>query len=288
MDQMLIGLIQIFYAIGLLLLTSIGLAVAFGMMRIVNFAHGEFIMLGGFTMVFACQAGINFFVSMLVVTPLVTALLGMIVERIIIRPLYGRIIDTILATWGLSLLLIGLASTWIGYYQTGLTAPFGNIAIGGELVSTYTLFIIALAAATAAIVYGVLRFTSFGLLCRSVMQDVDMASAVGINTGRIYALTFGISTALAGLAGAAIAPLTGIVPTTGIAYATQAFITVISGGANAVIGTIVASSLFGAIYQIVSQYSSNILGQMAMLLSAIVILRLLPSGITGRFFKGSI
>lgn len=288
MENLLVALIQIFYSVGLLLLTSIGLAVAFGMMRIVNFAHGEFLMVGGFTMIFSCQLGINFFVSMLVVTPLVTGLFGIVIERIIMRPLYGRVIDTILATWGLSLLLIGLASTFIGYYQTGLVAPFGNLRIGDQMISAYMLFIIGLAAASVALVYGVMRFTPFGLLCRSVMQDAEMASAIGINTGRIYAATFGFSTALAGLAGAVIAPLTGIVPTTGIAYATQAFITVISGGPNSLIGTVLASSLFGTVNQFVSQNTSNVLGQMAMLFAAVVVLRLLPSGITGRFFRNSI
>jgi branched-subunit amino acid ABC-type transport system permease component len=287
-DFLLIVVLQVAYAIALLLLTSIGLAVAFGMMRVINFAHGEFLMLGGFVMIFAVRWGVNFWVAMFVVTPVALALFGAVVERIIIRPLYGRILDTILATWGLSLLLIGVTAVFLGYNQTGIAAPFGSFAIGGERVSFYSLFVIGVAATVTLVLYLLLQHTRFGLLCRGTMQQPEMAAAIGISLPRIYATTFALSAALSGLAGAVIAPLTGVVPTTGMAYVSQAFIAVITGGANALVGTLSAAILFGTASQLVTIFSTSVLGQTVMLLTAIVLLRLMPAGITGRFFRSSV
>lgn len=281
-------ILQIAYAIAVLALSSIGLAVAFGMMRVINFAHGEFIMLGGFAMIFAVQAGVNFWVAMIVVAPAALAIFGAIVERLLLRPLYGRIIDTVLATWGLSLLLVGVTSVFIGFNQRGLAPPLGSFAFGGHRESYYSLFVIAMAVAAVALVYGLLRHTRFGLLARGTMQDPTMASAIGINPHRIYTATFALSAALAGFAGAVMAPITGVVPVTGLTYITQAFITVITGGANALAGTIAAATLFGATSQAVTFVTTPVLGEVVMFAVAIVLLRLMPAGITGRLFRNAL
>jgi branched-chain amino acid transport system permease protein len=286
-DVVLIGL-DILYAIASLFIVSIGLAIAFGMMRVINFAHGEFIMLGGFAMIFAVRWGVNFWLAMIVVAPLAVGVFGIVVERIIIRPLYGRILDTVLATWGLSLLIVGVASIYIGFGQRSVAAPLASITVAGVGVSLYNLFVIGAAVAVAAALYFLMLGTRFGLLCRGAMQDPEMAAAIGINLDRIYAATFALSAALAGFAGAVMAPLTGVVPTSGLNYINEAFITVIIGGANAVTGTLVASGLFGTVSQVVTILATPVLGQVVMLIAGIVLLRVMPAGITGRIFRKSI
>ena len=123
MDFVAVVVIQVVYAIASLALISIGLAIIFGMMRVINFAHGEFLMLGGYAAILPSHAGVNLWFSMLVIAPIAVGLFGVVVERVIIRPLCGRVIETMLATWGLSLLLIGLMSWMIGYYQEGAAPP---------------------------------------------------------------------------------------------------------------------------------------------------------------------
>jgi len=280
--------LQVLYSIASIFIVSIGLAVAFGMMRVINFAHGEFLMLGGFAMIFAVRFGVNFWLAMFVVAPLAVGLFGVLVERIIIRPLYGRMLDTILATWGLSLSLIGLASIGIGYGQRSAGQPLGSITIAGEGVSLYNLFMIGVALAMALLLYLVMLKTRFGLLCRGTMQDPEMAAAVGVNLSRIYAVTFAISAALAGFAGAVMAPLTGVVPTSGLTYINQSFITVITGGANAITGTLLASGLFGSIVQVATIFYTPVIGQVMMLIAGVILLRVMPRGITGRIFRKSI
>lgn len=280
--------IGIAYAVASLFLTSVGLAIVFGMMRIINFAHGEFLMIGGFSFVLAVHAGVNLWVAMLIVAPAVVGLLGVVIERLIIRRLYGRVVDSILATWGLSLLLTGFATILFGYNQPGVAPPLGDIRIGGYGQSGYTLFIIAVAAVTLAGLFGLFRFTSFGLQARATMQNPAMAAALGLNVGRIYSLTFGIGSALSGLAGAVIAPISGVLPVMGVSYIAKTFITVISGGPLALTGTFLSSTLLGVVNETATFWTTPIIGEAALLTVAIVMLRMLPAGITGRFFRSSI
>jgi branched-chain amino acid transport system permease protein len=211
-----------------------------------------------------------------------------VLERLVIRHLYGRIVDTMLATWGLSLLIIGLVTTVFGNTTSGISAPLGSVLIDGVSVSAYKFFIIAIAVLTVALMVLLLRYTKFGLVARATMQNPKMAAALGVDPGRTYALTFGLGAALAGLAGGVIAPITGIVPGIGTSFVAKAFITVIGGGASVLTGTLSASTLFGTVSQVTSFVSTPVIGEVAMLLTAIVLVRLLPRGITGRFFRGQI
>lgn len=288
MDFVAVMAIEIANAIAGLFLISVGLAVIFGMMRVINLAHGEFLMLGGYAAITATQAGINIWVAMLVVAPLVVGVVGLVVERCVVRFLYGRMVDTMLATWGLSLLLIGLVTTIFGNTTAGISAPLGALTVGSYNVSLYTLFLIAVAAATALALWLLLRFTRFGLVARGTMQNPDMAAALGISTARTYAVTFGVGAALAGLAGGVLAPLTGVVPTIGVAYVAKAFITVISGGTAILAGTLTTATMFGTINQITTFLTTPVIGEVALLLAAIVLVRMLPTGITGRFFRRSL
>jgi|TARA_B100000315_G_C14512067_1_gene557447 branched-chain amino acid transport system permease protein len=277
--------IQVLYAIASLALISVGLAVIFGMMRVINFAHGEFLMMGGYTVILSTHAGINRWVSMLVLAPLVVGLVGMLVEWLIIRHLYGRVIETVLATWGLSLFLMGLATVTVGFYQEGILPPFGPVRIGAYKEGGYTFFVIGVTALILIGVYALMRYTWFGLIARGTMQNADMAAALGTDTRKVYALTFGFGAALSGLAGAIMAPISGVVPVVGMTYIAKAFITVISGGATVLAGTVSAASLLGLVNQAVTFVTTPVIGEVALLASAIVLLRILPTGITGRFFR---
>lgn len=285
MDYFLLTLIQLFDSVGELLLISMGLAVIFGMMKVINLAHGEFIMLGGFAAIYADKAGINVWVAILIVAPVAVGLFGMILERLIIRHLYGRMIDTMLATWGLSLLLTGLATTLFGNSVQGISAPLGSIAFAGYTISLYSQLIVLISLVLVSCGYLVMRYTRMGLIARAAMQNPEMAASLGINRSRTYAWTFGVGAAISGLAGAMLAPLSGVVPTMGAAYIAKAFITVITGGASIITGVSLSSSLLGSIGSITTFLSNPIFGDIALLLAALVLLRLLPTGITGKIFR---
>lgn len=280
--------IQVLYAIASLALISLGLAIIFGMMKVINLAHGEFLMLGGYAAIQSNKLGLNIWIAMLVVAPIVVGAIGVIVERTIIRWLYGRIIDTMLATWGLSLFLVGLTTAVFGNTTVGLSAPLGSFEIGRYRMSAYTLFVIAVAVVMLAGVLAALRYTRAGLIARGTMQNGAMAAALGVNPGRVYAVTFGVGAALTGLAGAVLAPVSGVFPTIGVAYVAKSFITVIGGGAAIVTGTASASILFGAINQLATYATTPVFGEVALLAAAIVLIRVLPQGVTGRFFRRSL
>ncbi|WP_312184633.1 ABC transporter permease subunit [Pantoea sp. CTOTU46764] len=289
MDLFIIYAIEVLNAIAVLVIMSVGLAVVFGMMKIVNMAHGEFMMLGGYSAILATnQWGVPIWISMLVIAPLTVGVFGAVIERVIIRHLYGRMIDTMLATWGLSLALIGAATMLFGNTTLGISSALPSVSIGHYSTSGYSLFMIVFAVGLLGALWLLLRFTTLGLCARATMQNARMAAALGSNPGKIYSLTFGLGAALSGLGGALLAPITGVIPTIGVSFIAKAFITVIGGGSAIIAGTLSASTLFGTISQLVTYFSTPVFGAVALLLSAIVLLRLLPQGITGRFFRRSL
>jgi branched-chain amino acid transport system permease protein len=279
--------LEILYMIAFLVLTSAGLAVVFGMMRVINLAHGEFVMLGGYATIACSRAGIDIYLAMLVIAPLVVGVVGLIVERTIIRFLYGRMIDTMLATWGLSLLLIGLVTLIFGNTAVSVPAPIPGYQLGDYQMGGYNLFIILVAAALIVAMWGVLKFTRAGLIARGAMQGSDVVASLGYDPRKVYMITFTVGAGLSGLAGGVLAPLTGLLPSSGGAYIAKAFITVITGGAAVISGTLASAVIFGTVNQIVSFAAHPVIGEIAMLVLAIILLRLMPSGITGRFFRDS-
>ena len=236
----------------------------------------------------ATNNGVNLWFAMLVLAPLVVGLIGLIVERFLIQWLYGRMIDTLLATWGLSLLFIGIITSIFGAStSTVISPPLGTVTIGEYTSSGYELFLIFVVIVLLALVYLTLKFTSLGLVARATMQNSDMSACLGISTSKIYMVTFSLGAAVSGLAGGLLVPITGVLPNIGVIYIAKAFITVISGGSAILAGTTSASVLLGGVNGIMSYITGPTFGEVALLFTAIILLRLMPTGITGRFFRKS-
>jgi branched-subunit amino acid ABC-type transport system permease component len=288
MDFAILVAIEFISAIATLALISLGLAIIFGMMRIINLAHGEFMVMGSYSATVAVHHGINIWIAILLIPPLVVGLIGLVIERLIIRHLYGRIVETMLATWGLSLFIVGLLTMIFGDTTEGVPTPVPGISVGAYQTSGYGLLVIALTAVALGVVYVVLKASRIGLLARATMQNADMAASLGTDTSKVYAVTFAFGAALAGFAGGVLAPISGVFPSIGGSYLGRAFITVIGGGASPLVGTASASTLFGTINQIATFITNTVYGEVALLLTAIVLIRAMPQGITGRFFKGSL
>lgn len=288
MDMAVILALNVIDGAASLCLLCLGLAIIFGMMRIINLAHGEFVMLGAYSTVVAVHWGVNIWIAMLVVAPVFVGLVGLVIERLLIRFLYGRLIDSMLATWGLSLFIVGVVTTIFGNTIDGVPTPLGGFSVGEFKASWYTIFLAAMALIMLGLVYALLRGTRFGLISRAVMQNPDMAAVLGVDPARIYMTTFAIGAAITGLAGGLLAPVSGITPVMGSAYVAKAFITVVGGGAAVLSGTAAASSLFGLTNQLAAYATTPVYGEVILFVAAIVLIRLLPQGISGRFFKGSL
>ena len=268
-------------SIAVLVIASIGLAVIFGMMGIINLAHGEFLMLGAYAALTGVRMGLDLWLAMLVAAAAV-GLFGFAVERLLIRHLYGRLAESMLATWGLSLIMAQSIVLIFGPSTQGIATPLGSLHIGRYTISQYSLLLIGAALSLLVSLFWVFTRSRYGIMARAAMQLPDMAAAVGIRTGLVNACTFALGAALAGAGGALLAPLVGVMPSMGQAYIARAFMTVIVGGPGVISGTAGASVLLGGVENIVSYLSTPFLGQGALLVLAIVLLRILPTGLSGR------
>jgi branched-subunit amino acid ABC-type transport system permease component len=280
MDQVLVIGIGVIYSVSTLVLLALGLAVIFGMMGVLNLAQGEFLMLGAYTVLVATSHGLSLWLG-IALAPLVVGLVGLIIERGIIRFLYGRPLDTMLATWGLSLALVGIVTLIMGPTTEGIAAPLSFFTLGGYNVAIYRLVVIAFALGALAVTYVVFFHTRLGLVARATVQNPTMVAAFGVEPGLVYMGTFAFGAALAGLAGAVIAPLTGVVPSLGLAFIAKIFITVIVGGPDILAGTGAAGAVLGLVESGGSYMASPIYGQVAMLALALILVRLLPNGVSG-------
>jgi len=281
-DQLVNFAASLLTGVALLVVISLGLAVIFGMMGVINLAHGEFLMLGAFFTLSGVRAGLNVWLAM-IVAALAVGLVGLAVERLLIQFLYGRLASTMLATWGLSLILVQVVVLAYGPATQGIPTPLGAVRVGRYSLSEYNLVLIAAALLLLAVVFLVFTRTRYGTMARAATQLPDMAGAVGINARRVNMLTFGFGAALAGAGGALLAPVAGVVPSMGQAYVGRAFMTVVVGGPGVLTGTATAAGLLGSVDSLVSNAFSSFLGTASLLVVAIVLLRLLPTGISGRW-----
>lgn len=278
--------VSLLSSIAMLIIISLGLAVIFGMMGVINLAHGEFLMLGAYFTLTAVRVGVNLWAAMLLAA-LGVGLVGALVERLLIRHLYGRMPATMLATWGLSLILVQVMVLIYGPASNGIPTPLGSVRVGDYSISTYSMVLIIAAVGMLGLTYLVLTRTRYGTMARAAATLPGMASAVGIDVRRTNMVTFGFGAALSGAGGALLAPITAVVPSMGQAYVGRAFMTVVVGGPGVLSGTLSASGLLGGVNSVVSNLTTSVLGTAALLVIAIVLLRFLPTGISGYWGRKS-
>ena len=266
--------------IAILVLSAIGLIIIFGMMGVINMAHGEMMMIGAYITSFSYYAGIPSPIAV-IFGGLSAGVVGIVLERLIVRRFYGQLLASLVATWGISLILSQGALLVLGPLIKSVPTPFGSAGSDDLSFSYYRLFLFGVAIVLIAAVWALFKVTRFGLHARATMQDPSMARALGVDVRQIYALTFGLGAALAGLAGGLFALTSTIGPFYGQIYTPQAFITVVVGGGAELISGLLASVLsLGAIKTIVTNQVNILLGQVAMLVFAFVVIRLMPSGIS--------
>jgi branched-chain amino acid transport system permease protein len=263
-----------------LLLSALGLIVILGMMNIINLAHGEFMMLGAYAASAAVHRGLPFPLAV-VIAALAVGVFGVVLERLVIRHFYGRELGALVVTWGISLMLAQGALLAFGPFMPPIGIPWGAVGFRAYSFSLYSLFLIALCVVLLAALGVLYRRTSFGLQARAAMQNAAMARALGIRVDRLYMITFGIGSGLAGLSGALLAPTTSIAPFMGQQFVAPAFITVVVGGGASVIGGALGSSTLLALVQTpVSFLLGTFWGSVALLITALAVIRLLPGGIS--------
>ena len=272
-----------------LLLAAIGLAITFGVMGIINMAHGEMVMLGAYT-TFVVQELIRnynpalFDYSLVIAVPLafvVAGAVGIAVERSIIRFLYGRPLETLLATWGLSLILQQAVRTIFGPTNKEVGNPSwmsGAFDLGGITITYNRLWIVCFTLAVFVALLGMLRLTRLGLEMRAVTQNRAMAAAMGIRTARIDALTFGLGSGIAGIAGVALSQIDNVSPNLGQGYIIDSFMVVVFGGVGNLWGTLVGAFTLGIANKFLEPYAGAVLGKIAILVLIILFIQKRPRG----------
>ncbi|WP_347312040.1 ABC transporter permease subunit [Defluviimonas sp. SAOS-178_SWC] len=296
-----------------LILAALGLSIIFGMMGVINMAHGELMMVGAYITALCMYAGVPAPIAILL-AGVGAGLVGMVLERLIIRHFYKQILSSLVVTWGLSMIISQLFLIMFGPNMPSLPTPYSDIKIlvggdiglaivgakgfaqvtadtgrmplGVESFGIYRLIMFVVAVLMVLAVWLLLQKSEFGARARATMDNPTMANALGISTPRIYALTFGLGSALAGLAGGLFALTSAITPYFGAAYTARAFITVVVGGAAGIINGLVASvAALGGVQTVLSNMFSVYIGFVGMIAAAFLILLFMPTGISGYIEK---
>lgn len=266
----------------ILLIVALGLAIIYGSMGVINLAHGEFVMLGAYA-AWALQTFLGF--SILVSVPLifiVIAAVGWLVERAVVHRLYRRPLDTILATWGIGIVLQQLVRMFIGTESRFVATPKileGNTVIGAVVMSNYRLFVILFAVAVLLATWALMTRTEFGTRLRAVIQNREISECYGIRAEKVYSMTFAYGAGLAGVAGALLTPLVNTTPSMGTYLVVDAFLVVIIGGVGSLIGTAVAAAAVGEATALFSMLMNDTLGRIAVLVAIILLIRFRPNGL---------
>jgi urea transport system permease protein len=273
-----------------LLLAAIGLAITFGVMGIINMAHGEMIMLGAYT-TFVVQETIRtripglFDWSLLIAVPLafiVAGAVGLLIERTVIRWLYGRPLETLLATWGVSLILQQTVRSIFGANNREVGAPSfmsGSVDVLGVSVTYGRMWIIVFSLVVFATLFIVLRATSFGLKMRAVTQNRRMAAAMGIRTPWVDALTFALGSGIAGIAGVALSQIDNVSPNLGQSYIIDSFMVVVFGGVGNLWGTLLGALTLGVANKLLEPFAGAVLGKILVLVCIILFIQKRPRGL---------
>ena len=283
----------------ILLLIALGLTITYGAMGVINMAHGELVMIGAYT---AVMSGIYLGVNLIFALPLaflVAGGLGLLIERIVLRHLYGRILDTLLATWGIAILLqqairLEFGLTFFDIHIEGLGPGLQNLAIpaflnqtwliGDFTVQPYRSFIILLTLALTALTWFLLYRTGFGIQVRAIMRDPEMAAACGIDVRRVSAYTFAYGSGLAGVAGVMMAGFKTVSPDMGSSLVVEGFLVVVVGGVGSLLGTIASSGFLGQVNGLFATWTNDILARAVVFGLVVLIIMWRPQGLFS--FKG--
>lgn len=262
---------------GVLYVVATGLLVVFGVLKIINFAHGAFLTLGAYAALVTTNLGLDPWLAL----PLAFAVggvLGVVVERVVVRPLYDRPLDAILATWGLGIVLGQLITLAFGREVQFAAAPLtGTTAILGETYSLYRLVLLLIAIAVGLGFSALIERTRLGLSARAVIMNEDLARGLGIDTRRVRLVTFALGSGLAALAGALITPLSSVDPNMGVPWLINAFMLVMVAGTSFA-SLALATLVLGSAQVLVASLVSPILGGMTIVVLAALVLRIRPKG----------
>ncbi len=275
-----------------LLLAAVGLAITFGVMGVINMAHGEMIMLGAYTaysVQLACRAllppqwvGAYLLIS-IPIAFLVAGAVGVLLERTVIRFLYGRPLETLLSTWGISLILQQAVRSIFDAQNKEVANPEwmtgGFELIGGFYIAWNRLYIIVFCFMVLGVIALILRRTAFGLHMRAVTQNRDMAAAMGIPTARVDALTFGLGSGIAGMAGVALSQIGNVSPNLGQIYIVDSFLVVVFGGVGNLMGTLVGAMTLGIVNKLLEPVAGAVLGKVVVLVAIILFMQRRPRGL---------
>ncbi len=282
MDKLVFFLLDGSNAILVLMLVSLGLAIIFGLMNVINMAHGEFLMLGAYGAMGLTSLGIPFLIA-LILAPFGVALIGLLAEELLIRRTYQRLLDTILATWGLSLALRQGIVLIYGPGSYAVQSPdLRSLMIFGSPYPVYRLVVMALSLAAIGGTFFIFFRTRFGLEARAVIANREMALALGVNTRLLDRFTFAFGAWLAGLAGAAMAPLISIDPQAGLGWLVPGFLAILVGGLGSISGPMAGAIGIGGLDSLSAAVASPVAAQVVVFVAAILVIRFFPNGLVSR------
>ncbi len=283
-ESMITQFLSGFSVVGILVISAIGLAIIFGVAGVINMAHGEFIMIGAYTAAVVGELGGNTFIA-IPVAFIVVAALGLAVERSIIQWIYDRPLETLLATWGLGIILRVVIKMIFGSELYYVGAPRildgGFRTIGLLPFPWYRLFLIAIAIVMVVLTYLFLFKTDIGLKVRAVRRNRSITGCLGINTARVDMIVFAYGSGLAGAAGAALAPIKTVSPPMGFPYAIDSFMVLILGGVGNLWGVVAGSAIIGEGETVLSFLYNNVIGKLLVFLMIVAAIRVWPRGLFG-------
>lgn len=278
----------------ILLLIALGLTITYGAMGVINMAHGELVMIGAYTTVLmSMHLGLNMFFA-LPMAFLVTGAIGLAIERVVLRRLYGRIIDTLLATWGVAIILqqlvrLDLGLTFVGVDIPGLGPGLQNVSIPSMLsgsgsilgvpIQPYRMFILGVTVVLTAMTWALLYRTSLGVQIRAIMRNPDMAAACGIDVRRVSMLTFAYGSGLAGVAGVLLAGFRTVQPSMGESVVVDGFFVVVVGGVGSLFGAVLSAAMLGQINGLVAVLTNDILARAVVFAIVIGLILWRPRGL---------